>query len=349
MEVLKENILDKDNMYIKQIMLDMKNGVMAVDERGKILYANPQMTQFFEKENMQNETIHSLMYESDNSANDAFWDVMLNVVHGREVHHQEKVEYTSPSGRKYNFHAVGSYLRGGIEGVAIVLADETKYETLVRKKRDTAIFLIGILLLVCLTVMVEQLYVFLNGAFPHDWIARSTEITSLIFMIYLLKRTSLTVKEMGVFPVKIKKELVESLGTAVAMVLIMSIAKVVLLRNGSSLFASGTPFFDFTAPPDFYYLKYIAIVLVQEFMTKCGLQQNFRLLLDGKHKEAISIGVTAVMFMALHLQHGLIYMLGAGILSLVLAVLYSRHNSLLGCGIVHYTFGIMGLVLGWIH
>ena len=305
------------------------------------------MNAFFEKEDLQGKTVYSLIEENTNSANDAFWDTIMDVTYGHIVHYQKKVSYIAPSGREYSFHIISSYLTGEAEGIVITVADETEYDLLLRKKHDTTIVLIGMLLLVCMTVLVTELHVFLNGAFPHDWIARSTEITGGLFLVYVLKNTSLTLKDFDMIPRNLRVELFETLFVLAVMVAGMSAGKIILTAAGSTLFPQNRPFFDFSAPNP-YYIKYIGIVFLQELQTKCGLQKSITKILDNKHADTLGIAVTSIMFMALHVQHGLVYMVGAGILSAGLAILYSRHKSLLGCCIVHYSFGILGLVLGWI-
>ena len=195
MEVAQSNEPSKSTIYIQQIMSDIKNGVLALDRKGNVIYSNPQMNTFFEKDNLQNQTVYSLMQENTNPANDAFWDAIIDVIYRHTVHYQKKVSYTAASGKECSFHMISSYLTGEADGIVITVADETEYDLLIRKKHDTTIVLIGILLLVCMTVLVTELHVFLNGAFPHDWIARTTEITACLFLVYVLKNTSLTLKE----------------------------------------------------------------------------------------------------------------------------------------------------------
>lgn len=334
--------------HIRQIMYDMKNGVLAFDKNGKILFANPQMVKFFENVHLVDETVHSLMYEYENPENDAFWDVIFDVLHNRATHFQKKVRFVSPTGRVYSFHMTTSYIQSDPECVVISVSDETEYDLAVKKKHDSTMILIGMQLVVCLTVFVTELHVFVEGAFPHDWIARCTEAAGFLFILFCLKYTSLTVKDFGIIPTNPKKELIEGLIVSGGMVVLMCIAKLVMMLLDSSLFPDGQPFFDFTAPPPNYYLKYITIVLGQEVITKCGLQKSLSKIIEGRHKTVISIAFASIMFMAVHVQHGLIYMIGAGILSAFLAVLYERHNSLLCCSIVHYVFGITGLVLQWV-
>ena len=145
-----------------------------------------------------------------------------------------------------------------------------------------SIVLIGMLMIVCATVLVTELHEFLGGIFPHDWIARSTEILGLLFFGICLKHTSLTVKDFGIIPNNLKKELFESLLVVAVMVGGMSVAKGILMANGSTLFAANRPFFDFTAP-SYLYIKYMGIVFIQELQTKCGLQKSISKILDVKY------------------------------------------------------------------
>ena len=49
MEVTKLNESSKSSVYIQQIMSDMKNGVLALDKKGKVIYSNPQMNAFLRR------------------------------------------------------------------------------------------------------------------------------------------------------------------------------------------------------------------------------------------------------------------------------------------------------------
>ena len=55
MEVAKSNGSGKNTVYIQQIMSDMKNGVLALDRKGNVIYSNPQMNAFFEKDHLQDQ------------------------------------------------------------------------------------------------------------------------------------------------------------------------------------------------------------------------------------------------------------------------------------------------------
>lgn len=94
----------------------MKNGVLALNRQGQIIYSNPQMNSFFEKKNLEGQTIYSLMRQNENLDNDPFWDIILEVIHGHAIHYQKRVSYSSPTGRKYKFHIISSYLAGNLCG-----------------------------------------------------------------------------------------------------------------------------------------------------------------------------------------------------------------------------------------
>lgn len=343
-----------DDIYLDQILNDMQNGVLAVDGRGTVLYINPKMNSFLELESAKGETLFSLMERYAEPKNDDFWNCIVDVIFNHSTCKQTKAKYVSPSGREYSFLVTSSYLSSdsgdgsGERGVVLTVSDETERDMLERKKHDSVAVLIGILALVCATVLVSSLYTFTNGAFPHTWIARFTEISGFILMVVFLKYTSLTVRDFGIVSKAPWREVGQSLVVAAVMIAVMAGAKLVMVNMQSPLFPSGQPFFDFSAPPRFYYITYIFVVFMQELLTRCGLQKSLNKILESKHKDLISVLLTTVMFMAVHLQHGLIYMLGAGILNAILATVYNKHNGILGTCIVHYAFGIGGLVLQWI-
>ena len=108
MDVSVSNKSSKSSLYIQQIMSDMKNGVLALDKKGNVIYSNPQMNSFFEKDDLMDQTIHSLIQENANPVNDAFWDTIMDVIYGHIIHYQKKVSYVSPSGREYSFHIISS-------------------------------------------------------------------------------------------------------------------------------------------------------------------------------------------------------------------------------------------------
>lgn len=348
MNAVEANELTPKSSYIDQIMSDMKNGVMALDRTGTILYANPQMDAFFERGELSGQRVRDLMLGENGGVNDPFWDTLMDVIQGHAIHYQKRVTYTAPSGRRYRFHIISSYLSGQEEGVVITVADETEYETMVKKRHDATVVLVSLLLLVCITVVLTELHVFFALPFNISWISRATELVAFFFLLIFLRFTSLTVRDFGLVPPNPRRELVESVAVLGVMVGAMTLGKVALLELGVDIFPANRPFWDFSAVPTLYYFQYIAIAFFQEMLTKSGMQKSLTGVFDFKHADLVAVLVTSVMFMALHVQFGLVFMLGAGALNAVLAVLYSRHNSLLGCCIVHYGFGILGIVLGWI-
>ena len=67
--------------------------------------------------------------------------------------------------------------------------------------------------------------------------------------------------------------------------------------------------------------------------------------LRGRFREALSIGITALLFAALHIHKGLIMCIGAAVLSVILGLLYKKGRCIWGLALIHYTFGIIPSLL----
>jgi membrane protease YdiL (CAAX protease family) len=55
-----------------------------------------------------------------------------------------------------------------------------------------------------------------------------------------------------------------------------------------------------------------------------------------------------MLFMALHIQHGFVFMVGAGILGGIEGILYEKQQNIFGVWIVHWVFGVFGSLLSLI-
>lgn len=49
--------------------------------------------------------------------------------------------------------------------------------------------------------------------------------------------------------------------------------------------------------------------------------------------------MTSLFFMAVHIQKGMMFMLGAGLLSIILGFVYHRDRSIFSVVLIHYCFG----------
>ena len=68
-----------------------------------------------------------------------------------------------------------------------------------------------------------------------------------------------------------------------------------------------------------------------------------RRIIPGQYSEGLSVLLSAVMFGALHVHVGFVYMIGATALLGVLGLIYRRQNTIWGLCIPHY---VLGMLLG---
>ena len=78
------------------------------------------------------------------------------------------------------------------------------------------------------------------------------------------------------------------------------------------------------------------------------IHENLRRIFVGKHSEAMAIVVSSLIFGALHIHRGFIYMIAATALLSIFGVLYRRQNSIWGLCIPHFVLGEIIWFLGYV-
>ena len=64
-----------------------------------------------------------------------------------------------------------------------------------------------------------------------------------------------------------------------------------------------------------------------------------------KHPAVLAIFLSSLIFAALHIHHGFLFMAGAAILAGLEGILYEKQQNILGVWIVHWVFGVSGTLL----
>ena len=186
----------------------------------------------------------------------------------------------------------------------------------------------------------------MDAPFPKEVVSRLSEILAFVFFFVLLRCTDFSVQDIGIKSVNFRRELKETFLIGLLLFGTLTGLKCLLLQLGVGPFHHSAPFFDWSRPGTFY-IEYIFIAVLQEFLANCVLQENLNRVLTVKNGKLWALVIASFMFMALHLHLRLIYMLGAGVLKFVLGILYNRHRSILGLSFLHYEFGIIAKILQW--
>ena len=75
------------------------------------------------------------------------------------------------------------------------------------------------------------------------------------------------------------------------------------------------------------------------------MQGNLKRITPGRHTGALAIVLSSVIFAALHIHFGFLFMVGAAILAGLEGILYEKQQTIFGVWIVHWVFGVSGTLL----
>ena len=76
------------------------------------------------------------------------------------------------------------------------------------------------------------------------------------------------------------------------------------------------------------------------------MQGNLRRILVSKHKGAMAIVISSLIFAGLHIHLGFMFMIGAAVLAGLEGILYEKQQNIFGVWILHWCFGVCGTLLG---
>lgn len=87
--------------------------------------------------------------------------------------------------------------------------------------------------------------------------------------------------------------------------------------------------------------KYIYTAFIQEFISRGVIQESLAHVFQGRLSDVLAIGITSLLFAALHIHKGVLMCIGAGVLSILLGLLYEKDRTIWGLVLIHYTFGLI--------
>ena len=337
--------------FAGRVLSDMTSSVLVLDRKGFIVYINKPASKIFElDENIEPGTI-KFDLEIKHQENDDFSTLVLDALFDRENTHKGKVKFVSPSGREYTLRVSSSFLEqenGQDSLVVITISDETKEEILRKKFHDSSTTFSTFLFGFSLWMIFYALWVFLKEPFPSTFLTHGIEFLSLGMLIFILLRTDLTWKDLGIISNNTKKDVIVGLIVAVLAFGFLCLLKFVARLVVPGSFEPQLPFFDIRLF-GVNQLIYILTAGIQEFLARCVMQSNLqRIMTVNRHSVAMSIILSSMIFAALHIHFGFLFMIGAAILSGLEGILYYKQQSIVGVWIVHWVFGVSGTLLSLI-
>lgn len=333
--------------FSERVLRDMSDAVLVLDSKGGIVYVNRPASRMLEvNEGFREENVRFPLL-SESAYNDSFNEAILDALYDKEKTTVKKVPYMAPSGKKYIVLLSSSYLQEPDSKdvqLVITINDMTVAEEMTRKYHDSSntfsTFLcgFGVWILIC------ALWEFLGRPISADYLTHGVEILGLLMLVFILRLTSLTWRDLGVTTHEPAKTLRTALIVAACSFGLLCAIKAVARMIDPMSFEPNAPFLDLRRF-GLRQVLYIFTAGIQEFLARSVMQGNLKRILAVKHAGAMSIVLSSLIFAALHIHLGFLFMVGAAILAGLEGILYEKQQNIFGVWLVHWVFGVSGTLL----
>ncbi len=333
--------------FSERVLRDMSSAVLVLDGKGRIVYVNGPAARMLEVDEGYREDRVRFPLLEDNEYNDGFHEAILAALYDKEETTVKKVAYMAPSGKKYVFRLSSSYLREAETEEAqlvVTLSDETVAEEMTRKFNDSSNTFTTFLFGFCGWILLYALWEFLGRPVAADYMTHGVELLGILMLIFILHRTSLTWRDLGVTTNAPGKTLGTALLVALCAFAFLCGLKGVCRLIDPGCFEPEAPFLDLSrfGPRQ---VLYVFTAGIQEFLARSVVQGNLKRITPGRHTGALSILLSSCIFAALHIHLGFLFMAGAVILAGLEGILYEKQRTILGVWLVHWVFGVSGTLL----
>ena len=333
--------------FSDRVLRDMRSAVLVLDVMGDIVYVNGPASKALEIKSGHSEEGSHFKLSMENPYNDSFNEAIFDALYNKDETSVKKVQYMAPSGKKYVFLMSCSFLSGedtDNSQLVITLNDETVAEELKRKVIDSAKTFTAFIFAFSVWMIIYAFWEFMKRPISADYMTHGIELMGFFMLLYIMNQTSLTWDELGVGTKKPGKTIKTALIVAVGAFFFLVILKFVGRMINPNCFDPDAPFIDFSRF-GVRQLLYLITAGVQEFIARSVMQGNLRKIMVSKHRATLAIILSSLIFAALHIHFGFLFMVGAGILAGLEGILYEKQLNIFGVWIVHWVFGVSGTLL----
>ena len=203
-----------------------------------------------------------------------------------------------------------------------------------QRKREATFCLIVFLSVVSVWTLLVALWEKLGRPIASDSMTYGVEIIALLMMFLTMKNTQLRLKDMRVSKKNLGLSLIRAFCISLVIIAIMVILKLTVMRS--------EPFVDWSK----FDPTYAITSIFQEFLARGFLLTCLLNLLDHKRKKHIAVIISSLVFTSLHLYYGFSFMVGAGVLSILLGYVCIKDENIWGASLIHFVFGTAGIIMG---
>jgi len=210
---------------------------------------------------------------------------------------------------------------------------EVVEKELEQQKGEAVFCLLFFLCAINVWILLVALWDKLGRPIRPELMTVGVEVIAAVMLLVVLKYTRIDIRKMGVSA----KNLLPSLkraGIISAIIIAIMLAFKLITRPGQPVF--NWKLFDFT---------YIITSPLQEFLARGFLLTTLVNINTAKNARHIAVICSSLLFTSLHLYYGFTYMLGAGVLSVLLGYCYMKDENIWGVSLIHFVFGTVGVMM----
>jgi len=333
--------------FPQRVLRDMTSAVLVLNRKGYIEYLNRPAADMLElEETLEPGTAHyARIFEG--SDNDDFNDTIFAALYEKEQTHSGHVRFTSPSGLLYHVRLSSSFLvspEDEKDEIVITITDETREVELRQKIMDSSSTFTTFIFGFAIWMIIYALWEYLGRPVAADFMTHGIEVLSMIMLLFILNRTSLTWKDLGFMPTEPAKTVKTALTVAVSAACFLFAFKAVARMIDPTVFEPKSPFFDISRF-GIRQILYVFTAGIQEFLARSVMQGNLKRIIVSRNRGTLAIVLSSLVFAALHIHFGFFFMVGSAVLAGLEGIMYDRQNNILGVWVLHWTFGVCGTLL----
>lgn len=210
---------------------------------------------------------------------------------------------------------------------------ETVEKELNRQKAEAVFNLSLFLGAMSVWVLLVALWDKLGRPLAGTTMTYGVELIAILMFAVTQWKKRVPLKELGINTRNLVPTLLRAAAISAGIIAVMCVVKLVL-KPGEALL-------DWSK----FGITYPLTSVLQEFLARGFLLNCMLNIFDFKQKKVFSVILSSLLFTTLHLYYGFTFMVGAGVLSVLLGFLYLKDENIWGVSIVHFVFGMTGTML----
>ena len=353
---LRENLMDgaqptdASHAYGKRVLRDMPGCVVVLGPEGDITYANEAAQDVLGIGPFVGRQFGEYFAASASEDNDAFFEMFFEAIRDDQGRFQRRCSFTAPDGRTFAFIVTSSrLLYGDGESYGVVTcADVTAEVEAERMRRESTFVLLSSIVYICLFIFVYSVWNFMDRPGSPSDLTRVLEVGGIVLGIIVYKNTSLTFGDLGLSTRNLSRNLKVDAIACLGVLAFFALAKVFFMHVAPQVIVHPEVFYDPSWLAPGRALAYVFTALIQEFLTRGIMQESLMRIIVGPRSNQIALVMSTLMFASLHLMYSPIFMLFAAGMLGVFGIIYLRQRSIWGLALIHFAFGMSGVVFGLI-